>query len=86
MMKLKQNGLKKQFNKINREYMDQVEVTYPLLCTLLSKQLVTNLYNYGSNDFGNVVANNYDDRMYCTLSPVVLKGGMLAELTTILND
>ena len=78
------NGLKKQFNRINRDYKDQVEITYPLLCTLLSKQLVTNLYNYGSNDFGRVVANNYDDKMYCTLSPVVLKGGMLAELTTIL--
>jgi len=78
------NNLKKSFNRINREYKDTVELTLPIVQQLFANQLVTNLYNYGSNDFGGVVANMYDEKMYCTLSPVVLKGGMLAELTTIL--
>lgn len=79
------NKLKKQFKKINNEYSDNVKLTNEILCELLKNQLVTNIYNFGTNDYNKVVSNMYSESMFVNLTPVILKGGMLAELTTILK-
>lgn len=79
------NMLRKSFNRIDREYKDTVEITLPIIQQLFSLQLVTNIYSYGCNDYNRVVSNMCEEKMYCTLTPVILKRGMLAELTTVLS-
>ena len=77
--------LRKDFKRIDKTYKDKLEVTLPLIQELLSKQLATNIFEYSWNETTRVVANMSSEKMFCTLSPVQLKRGMLAELTTVIK-
>lgn len=77
--------LRKDFKRIDREYEDELEVTLPLIQELLTKQLVTNIFDWGWNETCRVVSNMSGEKLFCNLSPVQLKRGMLAELTTIIK-
>lgn len=79
------SSIRREFKRIEREHKDNVEVTLPLIQELLSKQIVTNIFNYGTNGQTYAVTSKWSVVMYCSLSPVQLRNGMLAELTTIIK-
>lgn len=78
--------IKREFDKIDRNYIDKIEVTYPLLVELFKNQTTTNLFRRYSNGYDNVITNKSGSLLYCNLTPVQLRRGRLAEFVTILEQ
>lgn len=73
--------LRRAFTKIDNEYQDSVEVNPELIKTLFQRQLKSLIFEYGQNKWSAVVCD-HSGNVFASLSPVKLRGGMLADMAT----
>ena len=77
------NKLFKDFAKIDAEHEDKTPPTKEAIQSLFLAQKMGLFYDQQNKEVGRVVSRLYGSVIYCTLSPVKLKYGRLAEMTTV---
>ena len=77
--------LKRQFERIDRQFTDRNLLDKNLLLSLFKAQTADCLFNYGENCNGKSVAFCQSELQYSNLQPNTFRGSHFADLTTILD-